>query len=201
MTASIHSFAPPRLNERAAARREALLRHVSASPLGLPPLLEKRRKEVPIVDEAFQQQCVYERIYIHQVSRHEGETMGDGSIIMPDDFADKERMTAPMGIIVGAGLGAMDALTSNGIQLGDICTIARLSPYRIPIKTVQGIDENLLICEAGDIIASFDLAERLRNREVRLVTKTDEATGVRTHYYVNEKGETWVPTNPWPSNG
>lgn len=195
----------PNVKATESDRRTARLKnHVSAPGMlkfPVPPLLEKRRLQFNIVDEAFEQVCVYERVYIHQVSRHQGETMGDGVIVMADVTSAREREQAPMGVVVSAGLGALDAMHSNGIGLGHLVSIARLSPWRVPIKTVQGVDENLLICEAGDIIASFDLAEMIRDRTVRIVTREDPETKVKTHVFIDDKGQPWTPKNPWPSNG
>lgn len=187
--------------ERAAKLKAEAMEHIS--PIGSPPcrmprLLNERRERYLIIDEMFQYPAMYDRILVHQVSRHAGETKGGGKIIMPDATRDREKDSANLGIIVSAGLRALDELESNGSGVGHLIAFVQWSVYRIPIATIGGKDWWLLVLKAGDIVADCDL-QRLRNeQEVRVVPRKLE-DGSRQHVHVDSKGELWLPEEPFTS--
>ena len=179
-------------------------RHISKDPpYPMSRLLNERRLErhgnaskYMLIDEYFEDQPVYDRVYVSQVSRHANETVGDGKIIMPDVVQMREEQQACLGIIVGAGLKALDELASHGMAPGHLVRFVRNLVFRIPVATIGGKDFWLLVLEAGDIVGSCDLALNIKERRVR--TKTVElADGSRQHIHIDEDGKPWVPQEPF----
>jgi hypothetical protein len=147
--------------------------------LRIPRLLDQRRLEYGITDAAFKEQPLFDRVYAYQIDQFEGETFGDTMIIRPDSSKDRDRRSAPRAIIVGAGLAALDALRSNGVDLGHIVSFLRLAPWSKRFDVIGGHEEHLLILRAGDIIGSEDLRAQLESSEVIERVENDQ------HVYVN----------------
>ncbi len=159
--------------------------------LALPDLLDQRRMNYGIPDGAFRVQSVYERCLIFQISPMSSETekFGDTLIIKPDVTKDRERVESPRGILVSAGLRAMDILESNGIQLGHIVTFIKFSPYRIPVDCIGGKWMYLMQVDAGDITGDEDLGVELRAGRRRLLF--DDSSG--EHYIEGTKNRPMAP--------
>lgn len=168
------------------------------SPCELPPLLEARRLEHGIPDGAFRQAASFNRILLWQLPQDSDEVYSGTRIIKTAKTQDKERDMAPTGVIVSAGLSALDYLRSNGMDLGHIVAFVRLSPYRFQCDIVgKGIEQDLKILQSSDIIASFDLARAMAAGRVRLVREVSKADGKTiVHKYADENGETWEPQDP-----
>jgi len=151
-------------------RRRELRKQISKKgALNLPPLLDKRRREYDVIDGAFQFQCTYDRILVKQISQFgDQETYGDTRIFMPHTMQESEKNTAPRGVLIGAGLSALDSLHSNGIALGHIVTFIRDAVWHYRIGVIQGQDEYVLILRAGDILGSEDLAQSMRAGKCRI---------------------------------
>lgn len=167
--------------------------------LGLPELLEKRRLEYGIVDEAFESECVFDRIYVWQVDRQEGDTYEGTSIIRPDSARDRHRTEAAYGIIVSAGMKALDNLRSNGVDLGHLVKFIRSSPWRMYIGNVGGVEiPPLMVMRDGDIVSSDDLAHLRRNGKVKTVAVTLD-NGAVEHRIQNPDGTSVAASMPWMS--
>lgn len=139
-----------------------------AGALGLPELLDQRRLEYGIMDSAFTAAAAYDRIMVAQFSQMESETFGkDSKIVMPDTVREKELQSAPRGVIISAGLRALDDIRSNGMDLGHIIYFVRFSPWRIRFDIVEGEQFFLLVLRSGDIISSEDTARNLRSGKLR----------------------------------
>lgn len=156
-------------NPESIAETAAILRHMSPrGSLGLPPLLEQRRWEWGITDGAFQQVATFERIFVHRIpaAGETGETYDGGKIIRPSMTVDREEQQSSRGVLVSAGLRAMDILYSNGIDLGSIVRVINNAIYGIPVEMVGGKRRWLLVLNDGDICGSEDLAQLLKSRTV-----------------------------------
>lgn len=157
--------------ERAAQRRkEALAKAVSPpGAFGLPELLEARRLECSLPDAMFSSHCVYDRILVAQIAEENRDTFTRGGmLIKPEKTKAREMEQAPRGIIVTAGLLALDHLRSNGMDLGHIVRFVRNSVYRIVVDNVEGTDVELMVLRSGDIVSSEDLELLRRECEFRL---------------------------------
>lgn len=180
----------------AEAERESKARLEHMSPpgkLGLPPLLEQRRWEIGMIDQLFSQAAVYERLLLYQITtkEFEGGTAGTSGIIVPDATLSRDLKEAPRAVVVSAGLNALDYLHSHGMGVGCIVTICREAPYGIRVAVVGGKYYSLIIVDAGDVCASEDLADEMREGRARIVEDVGE------HKLTNAKGESWTPDGMW----
>lgn len=197
LTESLRRFAPTATPEelKGAVERvkqiSAEKRKFMSGPgeLGLPPLLDARRLEYGIPDMCFQVQASYDRVYVHQVAQEDGDTYHGGVILKPENIKRAERFMAPQGIIVSAGLKAMDHLTSNGMGLGHMIWFIRQSPWRIVAGHVLGEEQQVMVMHSSEIVGSFDTAKKLRERKLRTRYNRDEAQ----HELIDEDGHIVTP--------
>lgn len=167
--------------------------------LGLPKLLDERRFQYGIPDEAFLEHCLYDRIYVWQIQpRFDEETdnkkFAGTSILKPETSQKRDVKESCRGVIVSAGLKALDNLRSNGADIGHVINFIRLSPWCKPVAVYNGIELSVLILRDGDLISSEDLQEALRTGECRIM----QTEG--THTFVDKDGKPWIPTLPWIDN-
>lgn len=164
---------------RAKRETEALKKRMSKKgALGLPKLLDERRLEYGIPDGTFGLAPSFDRVYIHQIPRWETAGGADSIITLTDQGSAKEQESSPIGIIIGAGLSALDHLASNGIDLGHICAFIRLSPTRIETDRAEGFSWHVVTAHTGDIAGSYDLQDELRDGRKRIVWDDDNAQHV-----------------------
>jgi hypothetical protein len=177
-------------------RKEAM---APPGSFGLPPLLELRRLQYLIPNGAFAQRAIYDRMLLWQIPYYR-EKYGDTSIVMPETGKSRLKNEAPRGIIVTAGLQALDVLHDHGSGLGHIVKFIRLAPWRLPIDMIGGSEKELLILRCGDIIADEDLELKLRAREwaIRCERRTDkDGRPITTHVLVTEDGVARNPQVPF----
>lgn len=180
-----------------AERRSEIIRTRMAPPgaLKLPKLLDERRLEYGITDRAFDWHASFNRVYIWQIPMQKGDKFEADSLIhMPESVQQREKVKAPQGIVVSAGLTALDNLRSHGIDVGHKVLFCHAAPYHIRYDTVLGLEQHLIILSAGDIIGSEDLATNLKNRTVRYIGKRNDQGAVE-HLFVDENGNSWLPNN------
>jgi len=183
-----------------AERRSAVMRKRMSPPgaLGLPKLLDERRLEYGITDGAFSRQAVFDRVYLWQIPMQKGDKFESDSLIhMPESVQQREKSRAPQGIIVSAGLRALDQLRSHGVDLGHKILFCHAAPYHIRYDSVLGLEQHLIIVLAGDIIGSEDLATNLRNREVRCLPRRNAENNSVEHVFIDERGDAWLPADAW----
>lgn len=181
------------------ARTERLLKFISPpGTLGLPKLLDERRIEYGITDGAFKRQAVFDRVLVYQIPMQKGDKYQEDSLIhLAESTQQRERNRAPHGIVISAGLKALDSLRSHGIDIGHRVLFAHTAPYHVRYDVVEGREFHLVVLQDGDIIASEDLAENLRERRVFFkVNRTED--GLVTHTYQDENGKTWLPQDSSP---
>ena len=160
--------------------------------LNLPALLEARRWEFLIPDKAFDHAALYDRILILQLTDSEGETFGeDSTIIMPEITKSRLADEACRGVIVSAGLSALDHLRSNGADLGHVVRFIRNAPWRMKVDRVEGHDIHELVMRDGDLISSEDLAIALRKGQCKVAYVEGQ------HVFVDAKGNIWKPEMPF----
>ena len=180
-----------------AERKERLIRSKMSPPgtLGLGKCLEAARQHHGIPDTAFAMQAAFNTVLVMQVAMQEGETYKDSQIIMPENTRDRELRKAPIGVIVSAGLGALDALRSHGIDLGHKVVFVHSAPYFIRFDNIGGVDQHLVVLQASQIRASYNTAEDLRARRCFITEQTD-ADGRLQHVLVDEDRKVIVPQKP-----
>lgn len=163
--------------------------------LGLSKLLDERRLQYGIPDEAFEEQASFDRCYVHQIQPRwleGGKGKKIGSLYLPESSQKRRRVESSRGVLVSAGLVAMDSLRSNGIELGHIVNIVRMNPWRKYIGMVGSHELDIMVLRDGDIVGSEDVRAQLKSGETRV--EWDEAAGC--HFYVDTSGKRWKPKMP-----
>lgn len=179
-------------NEIAELDAEFRQRMSPRGELNLPPLLDQRRLEWGIIDSAFARQAAFDRVYIWQIPEQRTETFGEGSlIVMTDQSKARLKNEAPRGILLSAGLKALDSLRSNGMDLGHIVNFIQAAPWRIFIDYIKGHRPAILVMNAGDILGSEDTARALREKEFGVTRRENQ------HVYADREGKYEVPIQPW----
>lgn len=171
--------------------REARVRTSLMSPaktMGLPGLLDERRLEWLITDGAFSHAPLFNRVYVHQIPRFVNKKKG--LIHMPDTKASQELRSCHRGIIVGAGCLALDALRSNGVDLGHIVNFLHVNPFRIFVDYAEGFEMQVLSMTVDCIADSEDLADTLRSK----VASVQIVDG--KHQISDAEGKLWDPRMP-----
>lgn len=161
------------------------------SSLRLPPLLEKRRKEFNIPDGAFRKAAKFDRCFIWQIADYEGDFFKGTGIVMPETAKKRGLTQAPRGVLVSAGLQALDFLVTNGCPgLGAIIGFVRLSPWRMPVDIVDGKEVEVCVTRATDIVGDEDLAAMLATGTAEIVRGDDG------RHRLNIGGVTYQPATP-----
>ncbi len=153
----------------------------SLAPRGtynIPMLLDERRFEYGIPNGAFESFPAFDKVYIWQATLTERRTYSDGgAIVKPDAVIASDRNTAPRGIIVSAGLQALDSLRSTGIDIGHIVRFKKFSPFIQPVAEIHGVVLTVMVIRDGDIVASEDLARSYHARELSIVNASIDKLG------------------------
>lgn len=153
----------------------------SLAPRGtynIPMLLDERRFEYGIPNGAFESFPAFDKVYIWQVNLTERRTYSEGgAIIKPDARVAHDRNTAPRGIIVSAGLQALDSLLSTGIDVGHMVRFKKFSPFIQPVAEIQGVELTVMVIRDGDIVSSEDLARAYHAREISVVNVAKDSSG------------------------
>jgi len=133
-----------------------------AKELKLPPLLEKRRQEFLIPDGAFAAQPVFDRIWVFQIAEQSVETYGSGLLVKPEIIGERELEASPRGVLVGAGLSALDKLRSHGMELGHVVRFTHLAPFALMVDEVDGVQQWVRVMDVSYIVSSEDLETERR---------------------------------------
>lgn len=177
-----HNEKQNRLVERALVA-EAIADELLASlaPRGtynIPMLLDERRIEYGIPNGAFEQFPVFDKVYVWQITLSERRTYTEGgAVIKPDAVIAADQNTAPRGIIVSAGLQALDSLRSTGIDIGHIIRFKKFAPFIQPVAEIKGKQLTVMVIRDGDIVSSEDLASAYHKRAVSIINVADDGHG------------------------
>lgn len=162
----------------------------------IPSLLRKRLEEMKgtpyeIPVEALSLQAVYDRVLVWQFPDEKvgKATYGGGKILKAPSTIDRIAQSIPRGIIITAGLGCMDALKANGMDVGHVVYFCVNSPYRLPLD--DGDKHFLCLLRAGDMVASEDLARALDAGECSIEVRDS------VHVLADAQGAIWKPRLPW----
>jgi len=100
---------------------------------------------------------VFDRIFVYPLEgKEETETFEGTSIVKPTK--SKDLYSASKGILVKAGLGALDILWSHGIEIGHIVLVARLSPWERKYEGKKSIHK-VQVLRASEVVGSDDLED------------------------------------------
>jgi hypothetical protein len=146
----------------------------------IPKLLDDRRLEYAIPNGAFSIYPSFDRVYVYQIPMNERETYAEGGkILMPEDQIAYKKNTAPRGILVSAGLKAMDALYSTGYAIGHIVRFKKFSPFIVPIDNIDGHELQMMVLRDGDLEGSEDMAEQIHSGRGRIRNVSEDGYDFR----------------------
>jgi hypothetical protein len=179
----------PAIKARAEAKSAEIAKHVA--PPGtfkwMPPLLDQRRIQWGLVDKLFSAACSFDRVLVWQYPAL--SEIGSTGIVLTENAQAREKQSANRGILIGAGLSAMDKLRSHGFELGHNVQFIRNSVFRQQAGYIGGQWHEAIMLQVGDFTANEDLAEKLNSGELRVVY--DEALG--QHVYMRADGSVIKP--------
>lgn len=152
----------------------------------IPELLDSRRIEYLIPNGAFESYPGFDKVYIWQISTKESNTyQKGGSIVMPDNIIAAKKNTAPRGVIVSAGLKAMDALYSTGFELGHIIRFKKFAPFVMPVEDIDGHELTVMVVRDGDIEASEDMAAQINSGNGKIKNISPDGKSYDFRYVLN----------------
>jgi hypothetical protein len=147
----------------------------------------------------FDAACAFDRIYVYQIPPQDvidrAKKAADSplTVAMSAGWNHMEQDRAHRGIIVAAGLSALDHLTAHGMGLGHIVNFAFFSILRH--YPDEDKNESLVPLHAGQVISSEDTQRLLREKKIKVVRR-ETPDGVR-HVYRLENGDEYLPEIPW----
>jgi len=98
---------------------------------------------------------IYDRIYVYPMAgKDQDEKIAGSKLFKPTSVINK--YDAARGVIVKAGIGALEQMWSHGIELGHIVWVARLSPWERKYEG-GGSEHKVLVLRASELVASEDL--------------------------------------------
>lgn len=170
------------------------------APFPIPPLLDNKRRKYGIPLSAFTSQPMFDQILVWQIPVDESKTYGDSKLVKTDTTLKAELTEAPRGIIVAAGLTALDQLASHGCGIGHTIYFYQIAPLRMRLPPLAGKTPSLVMIQARYVFGSEELAEGLKNRKVRTISR-ENADGVQEHFFCDENGKSWKPVDVQTEDG
>ena len=167
--------------------------------LGLPPLLEARRIKYMIPNGCFEFRPLYDRIFVYQPEEDLAVFIKGGVIEMTESTKMLRRQQAPKGVLIAAGLQALDNLRSHGVDLGHYIMLLRNAPFRVEADCIDGNYFYNMCLRDGDLLASKDLEDNIRAGHVRIERVEGENNTV-THVFRDADGKAWNPAQPFISD-
>lgn len=158
--------------EAAKTRTEEIKARMSPpGALGLPPLLEAQRLKYGITDNALRSQALFDRIHVFPIDHEEGELADKtaGGIIKPHSKKLRDKQEGNRGVLISAGLIAMDRLMSHGVELGDIVVTNKNCPFARRCDELSKEWVYYLVMREADLASDETLLERMRAGEQRVV--------------------------------
>jgi hypothetical protein len=138
--------------------------------LAFPKLLRDRIVEFSIPDAPGQ--IGFDEVMIFQIPDDEmgGEKFGkDSALYKPETIADSDKRRCPRGVIISAGLSALDMLRDHGMQLGEMVLFSPYSMHRFEVKRTKGKSVEFCFMHVSDVKVSADIPGRLVSGELTMV--------------------------------
>ncbi len=189
------------LEKEAVAEQAAFLEKMSPpGSLNIPPLLEEKRWAWLIPDAAIEagRGCAFDRILVRQIpmlSKTRGDKFdthfGGGLIAKSEKSREVDERAAPRGVIVGAGMTALDSLRSHGYDIGHTIMFLKNTVHRVQCDMIASQWQWLSVCHIHDIIHSEELAAALKSGRGKIAR---DLKGL--HHYVGSDGEPRRPIAP-----
>lgn len=137
-------------------------------------LLDDRIKEYdipPLPYEPFGDRIV---VYMIPEAKTKRDTYIEGGRIhMPEVVKSNEERASARGILIGAGLRAMDSLRGYGIELGMLLWVSRLSPWRHVVDRTEKGEVEMMFLSVGDIVGCEDVLKARQGGKVSVQVGDD----------------------------
>lgn len=98
---------------------------------------------------------VFDRIFVYPLEAADQPETTAGGIVLAQQT--KAKYGAQRGILVMAGMKAVEQLYSHGINIGDVVITARLSPWERSYISRDKRPHKVLVLRASEVVASEDL--------------------------------------------
>ncbi len=170
------------------------------APFPIPRLLDEKRRKYGIPLSAFTSQPMFDQILVWQIPVDESKTYGESKLVKTDTTLKQELTEAPRGVIVAAGLTALDQLASHGAAVGHTIYFYQIAPLRMRLPPLAGKSPALVMIQARYVFGSEELSENLKTRKVRTIARLN-AEGIEEHFFCDEKGKTWKPADVQTEDG
>lgn len=162
----------------AAIKRTKLIREKMSPPevLKLPPKLEAARQKHGIPDGFFRTCAGFDRIFVFPLDPFDQDDKIPGtSLYRPQLTKQKDLQEGYRGVLISAGLTAMDRLMSHGYELGDVVMTNKNVPFARRVEQLEGFDMFVLVMRDGDLAGNETLQEDIRAGRRRVVDMGGEA--------------------------
>ena len=196
MTAPIYSFPEPekksawpdkeerkeariefRDTERdAAIHRTKLIRERMSPPgaLHLTEKLEAAREKHGIPDGFFRVAAGFDRIFVFPIDPFDAdEKLPGSSLYRPELTQQKDLQEGYRGVLISAGLTAMDRLMSHGYELGDIVMTNKNVPFARRMELLEGKPMFVLVMRDGDLAGNETLQADILAGKRRVIDAGD----------------------------
>jgi hypothetical protein len=144
----------------AAIKRTALIRARMSPPeaLKLSPKLEAARQKWGIPDGFFKYAAGFDRIFVFPVDPFDqDDKLPNSFLFRAQTTKQKDLQEGFRGVLISAGLTAMDRLMSHGYELGDIVMTNKNVPFARRMELLEGEPMFVLVMRDGDLAGNETL--------------------------------------------
>jgi hypothetical protein len=122
---------------------------------------------------------VFDRIFVFPLDPFDQDEKIPGtSLFRPQLTKQKDLQEGYRGVLISAGLTAMDRLMSHGYELGDIVMTNKNVPFARRVEQLEGFDMFVLVMRDGDLAGNETLQADILAGRRRVV---DEGVGRYEH--------------------
>ncbi len=160
----------------AAIKRTKLIReHMSPDgALHLPEKLEAARLKYGIPDGFFRTAAGFDRIFVFPLDPFDQNDKIPGtSLFRPQLTKQKDLQEGYRGVLISAGLTAMDRLMSHGYELGDVVMTNKNVPFARRVEQLEGFDMFVLVMRDGDLAGNETLQADILAGKRRVIDAGD----------------------------
>lgn len=176
----------------AAKKRTKLIRE-RMSPEGalhLPPKLEAARQKHGIPDGFFRTAAGFDRIFVFPLDPFDQDEKIPGtSLYRPQLTKQKDLQEGYRGVLISAGLTAMDRLMSHGYELGDVVMTNKNVPFARRVEQLEGFDMFVLVMRDGDLAGNETLQADILAGKRRVVDEGGPEGYI--HQVAERDGDGW----------
>lgn len=175
----------------AAVKRTALIRARMSPPeaLKLPPKLEAARQKWGIPDGFFKYAAGFDRIFVFPIDPFDqDDKLPNSFLFRAQTTKQKDLQEGYRGVLISAGLTAMDRLMSHGYELGDIVMTNKNVPFARRMELLEGEPMFVLVMRDGDLAGNETLQDDIRAGARRVIDVGGE-TGWSHQLAVHEDGD------------